>query len=489
VLNQMEAARSAFEGMVQSAREGGDKVAEGRALFWLSFVQTRLSHMADARAAGDTAIEVARQASDTRILAGAHWNLGRLHEASGELGLASRHLDEAERLARLEGDGTLVGRCLMEKARLSTWNGDYVGAERRAAEGLELARAGRESIFLAGVCWILGIARGEQGHYSQALEALHHGLAYAVEADDLHYPVKILNTLGWLHGEIGDAQTALRYDREALEASRRGPADPIREAECYCLLNLATDELQTGNVEAAELYLRDFEATDTGVEYARFHYLNRYHLARAQLALAKDDPEEALRWAKGAEDAAAAKAVRKNLAKSWMLTGQAFAALQRPREAAEYLRCSVAVADELGHGSLRWQARLGLARVSVLIHQMTEAAAAVDVARELVDAIASDLRDDRLREAFRCSRLVQEVGGVATELQRPAETLAHPAGLTAREVEVLCLVTQGATNKDIARALHISVKTVNAHLNNIFIKVDCSTRAAAAAFAVRHGLV
>jgi DNA-binding CsgD family transcriptional regulator len=120
---------------------------------------------------------------------------------------------------------------------------------------------------------------------------------------------------------------------------------------------------------------------------------------------------------------------------------------------------------------------------------MTEAAAAVDVARELVDAIASDLRDDRLREAFRCSHLVQEVGGVATELQRPAETLAYPAGLTAREVEVLRLVAQGATNKDIARALHISVKTVNAHLNNIFIKVDCSTRAAAAAFAVRHGLV
>jgi DNA-binding NarL/FixJ family response regulator len=77
----------------------------------------------------------------------------------------------------------------------------------------------------------------------------------------------------------------------------------------------------------------------------------------------------------------------------------------------------------------------------------------------------------------------------AAELKRPTEAPARPAGLTARETEVLRLIAQGATNKDIAHALHISVKTVNAHLNSIFTKVDCSTRAAAAAFAVRHGLV
>jgi len=487
-LNQMEPARAAFEHMVQSARAGGDMVAEGRALLWLSFVQSRLSQMKEARVAGDAAVEMAWRAGDPRLLATGLWNLGRIYLVSGELALAPQHLDEAERLARQEGESTLLGRCLMEQARLSNWNGDYARAARQAAEGLELARTGRDSLFLAGLCWILGIASGELGHYSSALEVLHQGLAYTGEVEDLHYSVKLLNTIGWLHGEIGDTEAALSHDQQALDASRRGPADRIREAECYCLLNLATDRLQLGDVEAAELHLQDFEEMDKGIEYARFRYLNRYHLTRSQLALARHDPEEALSWARAAEDAAAAKRVRKNLAKSWMLTGQALIALKRPKEAVAELRRSVALADELQHGSLRWLARVQLARAHLAARQTDEAATVIRRARELVAAVETGLEDERLRHIFFQSALAQEVYALGAELERPPPAPTFPAGLTVREVEVLRLVARGATNKEIAGTLYISVKTVNAHLNSIFTKADCNNRAAAAAFAFRHGL-
>jgi len=485
ILNHTAAARSAFEQMVRTAQAGGDGIAEGRALLWLSFVLTRLSHMNEAQTDGDAALEVARQAGDRRLLAAGTWNLGRLSAASGKLELASGHLDEAKRLAHGEGESTLVGRCLMEQARLSNYRGEYALAARQAAEALELAGAGRDSLFLAGICWTLGIAHGELGQYSQAREVLQQGLAYTGETDDLHYPVKLLNTLGWLHGEIGDTEAALFHDQQALDAARRGPADPIREAECYCLLNLATDRLQAGDTEAAERHLQEFEATDTGIEYSRFRYLNRYHLARAQLALAGHDPEGALRCTKGAEDGAAARGMRKNLAKSWMLRGQALMALKRPQEAARYLRRSVVLADELQHGSLRWQARLRLAQAHLLTRQTAAAGTAMQEARDLIEAIASDLWDERLRDAFWHSSLVREVYDAGHA--RPVAV--YPAGLTAREVEVLRLVAQGATNKDVARALYISVKTVNAHLTSIFTKVDCRTRAAAAAFAFEHGLI
>jgi DNA-binding NarL/FixJ family response regulator len=62
-------------------------------------------------------------------------------------------------------------------------------------------------------------------------------------------------------------------------------------------------------------------------------------------------------------------------------------------------------------------------------------------------------------------------------------------GLTPREVEVLRLVARGQTNRAIAEALDISEKTVARHLSNIFTKLDLSTRAAATAYAFRHGLV
>ena len=64
----------------------------------------------------------------------------------------------------------------------------------------------------------------------------------------------------------------------------------------------------------------------------------------------------------------------------------------------------------------------------------------------------------------------------------------YPAGLTAREVEVLRLVTRGLTSGEIALELKIREKTVAHHLTHIFNKTSSENRAAAAAFAIRHGL-
>jgi DNA-binding NarL/FixJ family response regulator len=64
-----------------------------------------------------------------------------------------------------------------------------------------------------------------------------------------------------------------------------------------------------------------------------------------------------------------------------------------------------------------------------------------------------------------------------------------PAGLTAREVDVLRLLARGLTNKDIASCLYISPKTVSNHVEHIYTKIDASTRTSAALFATRNGLL
>jgi DNA-binding NarL/FixJ family response regulator len=66
---------------------------------------------------------------------------------------------------------------------------------------------------------------------------------------------------------------------------------------------------------------------------------------------------------------------------------------------------------------------------------------------------------------------------------------ALPAGLTAREAEVLGLVASGRTNRDIAAALHLSERTVARHLSNIFTKIGVTSRTAATAFAYENDLV
>src|SRR6266487_2895498 len=65
----------------------------------------------------------------------------------------------------------------------------------------------------------------------------------------------------------------------------------------------------------------------------------------------------------------------------------------------------------------------------------------------------------------------------------------HPAGLSAREVEVLRLVAQGLTNEQVAEQLVISARTVNTHLTSIYGKIQVSSRSAATRYAIEHHLV
>jgi DNA-binding NarL/FixJ family response regulator len=66
-----------------------------------------------------------------------------------------------------------------------------------------------------------------------------------------------------------------------------------------------------------------------------------------------------------------------------------------------------------------------------------------------------------------------------------SDELTEP--LSEREMEVLHLLAQGLTNKDIAQTLILSVRTVEAHLRSIFGKLDAHSRTEAAVWAVKHG--
>jgi DNA-binding NarL/FixJ family response regulator len=99
-------------------------------------------------------------------------------------------------------------------------------------------------------------------------------------------------------------------------------------------------------------------------------------------------------------------------------------------------------------------------------------------------------RDAALAE-FRAAREVFLALGADPALAELAEVMGdRRAGvLTAREVEVLRLVSTGLTNRAIGERLSLSEKTVARHLSNIFGKLGLSTRAAATAYAYENGLV
>jgi HD-GYP domain-containing protein (c-di-GMP phosphodiesterase class II) len=84
-----------------------------------------------------------------------------------------------------------------------------------------------------------------------------------------------------------------------------------------------------------------------------------------------------------------------------------------------------------------------------------------------------------------CARAVIQAAG-----QRPSRSRSPwPRGLSDREVEVLRLLAGGLSNRQIAAALVISPRTAEHHVQHLYTKIDASTRAAAAMFAMEHGLL
>lgn len=81
------------------------------------------------------------------------------------------------------------------------------------------------------------------------------------------------------------------------------------------------------------------------------------------------------------------------------------------------------------------------------------------------------------------------VMAVAEAAGQTPPTVERPAGLTEREVEVIGLLARGMQTKQIARALDISAKTADRHIQNTYRKIAVSSRAAATLFATEHGLV
>ncbi len=66
---------------------------------------------------------------------------------------------------------------------------------------------------------------------------------------------------------------------------------------------------------------------------------------------------------------------------------------------------------------------------------------------------------------------------------------APPAGLTARQIAVLRLIAEGLSNRQIAERLVVSPRTAEHHVQDVYMKIGTSSRAAAALFAVQHELL
>ncbi len=106
--------------------------------------------------------------------------------------------------------------------------------------------------------------------------------------------------------------------------------------------------------------------------------------------------------------------------------------------------------------------------------------------RELVSAIEGVMQGNTIMHPSVAQTLIADGGGGAAESSREQDFYD---GLTERELEVVTLVAEGMTNREIADELHISIKTVQAHRSNIMDKLDLHDRVALTKYAIKKGLI
>lgn len=154
--------------------------------------------------------------------------------------------------------------------------------------------------------------------------------------------------------------------------------------------------------------------------------------------------------------------------------------------------------------------------MDLLMPVMDGVAATAAIRRELPDteviALTSVLEDEKVIGAVRAGAIgyllkdtegddlcraikaaaagqVQLSPKAAARLMREVRAPESPETLTERETDVLRLLAQGRSNKEIAHALSLSEKTVKTHVSNILGKLNVPSRTQAALYAVRIGLV
>lgn len=274
----------------------------------------------------------------------------------------------------------------------------------------------------------------------------------------------------------------LRCRQGRLEAAAallaRAEAPPFRAlAGDICLLvragmALAQSDLEAA-VELAERYQRTIPADNRMERFGGLELLVPALVARGEQARA----EGVLADLRAVTEQVGTRPMRAAASFNEGLVAAGAADFARAR------RCFEDAADDWARSGAPYeaaQARLGLAEVLLALDRPQDAGRQARAALDTLGRLGAE------PDAARAAELLAACAGPPRRAAPPV-----PAGLTPRECEVLCLIAAGRSNQEIARALVLSVRTVERHISNIYAKLELSgpsARVAAAAFALRHGL-
>ncbi|MFI5671325.1 LuxR C-terminal-related transcriptional regulator [Streptomyces sp. NPDC051704] len=454
-----------------AAAPGGADPHRAAALWTALAATAGADHPAQAAARAEQAVRAAAaHGCDEALHAHALAARGTAHLAAGEACAALRDARAAARIADTLTDRALALRlgALDGLARLETELEQYGPAVRHFTRGIDTARSTGQWPAATALAAGLAALLLRQGRFPQAAARAEEAVRYSELAGGQEPRALALCVRAQVALEVHTPETAVAVARAACALAAADGAWWHRSR-----LVLAAAELAAGDALGSLETLAGAALADPST--APLSAAERLALAEtlcgARIAVGCG---EAARTAAGQARELAARTGLAGLRGQALLLAAAVA--ESPAEALAPAEEALSAAAACGHAADEGWARVALARARTRLGQPEQADRHLTAAAYTATACSA-------------ARLGREVAAATAEAAVSAAPAAEAYMLSQREYEISQLVSQGCTNRQIARTLGVSHKTVETHLGRIFAKLEVSSRAEIANMIGRNTVV
>jgi predicted ATPase/DNA-binding CsgD family transcriptional regulator len=334
-------------------------------------------------------------------------------------------LEESLHLWQELEDHSGRAEALMGLGQVAHEQGEYQRADEMLSESLALARELRDQLMLARVLRALGSVARAQGDREQSLSLASESLALFRGVGDSHSAGHLLDQIGVVQRDLGE------LDRAA--ASHQSGMELLAAAGC-----------------------------EEGVNSSRYR--------QARVARARGDRVQAI-----------ALAVQS-------LQGYRVLGNRRDVPACLDLVAEIVVGDEPERAARLFAAAEAIRESMAVVLPPADRATRDSGVAEARAALSADAFSRAWHEG-RASLSDDAIGLALGAVKPPAAAALPESSLTPRELEVATLVGRGHSNREIAAALVVSVRTAEAHVTNVLTKLALRSRAQLAVWAAEHGLL
>jgi ATP/maltotriose-dependent transcriptional regulator MalT len=453
-----------------------DPVRRARAMVVLGQLEQAQGDLGAAEQAIEVALPHLREHHDDAWLGSAYTALGLVEMVRGGMDRATNHLESALASFERAGDLRAGSWALRHLSSVAYRQGDIDRYERLAEQGLAIVGPTGDPLDLARLGASLALATSMRGRLDEAAAQFEMSLARYRAAQDAWGEADILQRLGhiaFLRDDLPGARDLLSRSEYLL----RQIGDP--EGLARTLASQGWLLRREGDLPGA--HSRFLEA----LVLARHHRVRRA-TARALIGKATIEHDRA-------DSLAAAHSIREALDEVLALGDPLMLVTVIERIALITVETVPDTVAQLLGATTATRERM---RVPV---PASERAETEFLARSLrlrlgedryAAAISAGERDTPgdVIEIARHALEPMESPTIRVNRPQPGPAASSTHDLSSREVEVLVLLTEGRADREISETLKISRRTVATHINHIYAKIGTSSRAAAAAWAVRNGL-